>query len=199
MLYWNAEYAQFIDDCSSIETAFDDPLLGCQGHLRYLNVEDVWATNKGEGINVAVVDLTMESSHADLRDNVNEALNHDYAEEDQIINPSISHATAVASVMAARDNDLGVRGVAPRATIYNCNYVENPTLANHVDAMTRNKAVTAISNNSYGKSSWGNPVHSSQVWNLALETGVREGFDGKGHVLTSLARAMNTGPAAMST
>ena len=180
LLYGNAEYAQFIDDCSSIETAFDDPLLGCQGHLRYLNVEDVWATNKGEGINIAVVDRAMESAHADLRDNVNETLNHDYTEEDQIINPRISHGTAVAGVIAARDNDLGVRGVAPRATIYNYNYVENSTTANLVDAMTRNKSVTAISNNSHGKTSRGSPVHRSQVWNLALETGIREGFDGKG-------------------
>ena len=179
-LYGNAEYAQFIDDCSSIKTAFDDPLLGCQGHLRYLNVEDVWATNKGEGINIAVVDVTMENTHADLRDNVNEALNHDYAEVGQIINPRNSHGTAVAGIIAARDNDLGVRGVAPRATIYNYNYVENSTLANLADAMTRNKSVTAISNNSYGILSQGRPIHRSQVWNLALETGVSEGFGGKG-------------------
>ena len=180
LLYGNAEYAQFIDDCSSIETAFDDPLLGCQGHLRYLYLNEVWATNKEEGINIAVVDVTMESAHADLRDNVNETLNHDYTEEDQIINPRISHGTAVAGIIAARDNDLGVRGVAPRATIYNYNYLENTTTANLVDAMTRNMAATAISNNSYGKRSRGSPIHRSQVWNLALETGVSEGFDGKG-------------------
>ena len=129
----NAEYAQFIDDCSSVETPFDDPLLGCQGHLPDVNVEDVWATNKGEGINVAVVDVTMDSAHADLRDNVNEALNHDYTEEDQIINPRDSHGTAVAGVIAARDNALGVRGLAPRATLYNYNYLEKTTTANLVD------------------------------------------------------------------
>ena len=127
-----------------------------------------------------MVDVTMESAHADLRDNVNETLNHDYTEEDQIINPRISHGTAVAGIIAARDNDLGVRGVAPRATIYNYNYLENTTTANLVDAMTRNMAATAISNNSYGKRSRGSPIHRSQVWNLALETGVSEGFDGKG-------------------
>ncbi len=180
LLYVNAEYVQFIDDCSSVETNFDDPLLGCQGHLPDVNVEDVWATNKGEGINVAVVDVTMDSAHADLRDNVNEALNHDYTEEDQIINLRDSHGTAVAGVIAARDNDLGVRGLAPRATIYNYNYLEKTTTANLVDAITRNKSVTAISNNSYVKRSRGNPIHRSQVWNLALETGVSEGFDGKG-------------------
>ena len=145
-----------------------------------VNVEDVWATNKGEGINVAVVDVTMDSAHADLRDNVNEALNHDYTEEDQIINPRDSHGTAVAGVIAARDNDLGVCGLAPRATLYNYNYLEKTTTANLVDALTRNKSVTAISNNSYVKRSRGSPIHRSQVWNLALETGVSEGFDGKG-------------------
>ena len=111
-LYGNAEYAQFIDECSSVETDFDDPLVGCQGHLPDVNVEDVWATNKGEGINIAVVDRTIESAHPDLRDNVKETLNHDYTEADQIINPRNSHATAVAGIIAARDNALGVRGVA---------------------------------------------------------------------------------------
>ena len=86
----------------------------------------------------------------------------------------------MAGIIAARDNDLGVRGVAPRATIYNYNYVENTTLANLADAMTRNKAITAISNNSYGKLNWGRPTMEWQVWNLALETRVREGLDGKG-------------------
>ena len=105
----------------------------------------------------------MESPHPDLRDNVHETLNHDYTEEDQIINIRFGHATAVAGMIAARDNDLGVQGVAPRTTIYNYNYVENTTLANHVDALTRNKAVTAISNNSYGKRSRGRPIHGSQV------------------------------------
>ena len=152
LLYGNAEYAQFIDDCSSVETDFDDPLLGCQGHLLDVNVEAVWATNKGEGINIAVVDRTMESAHTDLRDNVNETLNHDYTEEDQIINPRNTHGTAVAGIIAARDNDLGVRGVAPRATIYNYNYLEKTTTANLVDAMTRNKSVTAISNPGFPRS-----------------------------------------------
>ena len=185
ILYGNAEYAQFIDYCSSVETPFDDPLLGCQGYLQDINIEDAWATNKGEGINIAVVDKTMESAHEDLRDNVDETLNHDYTEGGQaiyprVINPRNSHGTAVAGVIAARDNELGVRGVAPRATIYNYNYVENTTLVNLGDALTRNMAVTAISNNSYGYPSRGRPTHSSQVWNLALETGVSQGFNGKG-------------------
>ena len=180
LLYFNAEYAQFIDDCNSVETNFDDPLLGCQGHLSDINVEEVWATNKGEGVNIAVVDSTMEGTHADLRDNVNETLNHDYTEDHQIINPRNSHGTAVASIIAARDNDLGVRGVAPRATVYNYNFMVNPTTANLIDAMARNKAVTAISNNSYGKISWGRPTFESQAWNMALETAVREGLDGRG-------------------
>ena len=180
LLYFNAEYAQFIDDCNSVETNFDDPLLGCQGHLSDVNVEEVWATNKGEGVNIAVVDSTMEGTHADLRDNVNETLNHDYTEDHQIINPRNSHGTAVASIIAARDNDLGVRGVAPRATVYNYNFMVNPTTANLIDAMARNKAVTAISNNSYGKISWGRPTFESQAWNMALETAVREGLDGRG-------------------
>ena len=32
------------------------------------------------------------------------------------------HGTAVAGIIAARDNGIGVRGVAPRATVYGYNF-----------------------------------------------------------------------------
>ena len=119
------------------------PLLGCQEHLLSpgtagldINVEDVWATNKGDGINVVVVDREIDSSHEDLHDNVNETLNHDYTEEDQdIFIRRTGHGTAVAGIIAARDNDLGVRGVAPRATIFGHNLLDNWDMNNWVDAL----------------------------------------------------------------
>ena len=60
---------------------FDDPLYGCQWHLKNtgqngatagedINVESVWDTYKGNGIHIAVVDDGMHFAHEDLKDNV---------------------------------------------------------------------------------------------------------------------------------
>ena len=62
------------------------------------------------------------------------------------------HGTSVAGVIAARDNDLGVRGVAPRATVYGYNLVRSRLVGgrNTADAMTRNMATTAVSKQQLG-------------------------------------------------
>ena len=81
----------------------------------------------GEGINVAVVDTGMDWTHEDLVDNVDSSLNHDYTGEGDIHHPYSHHGTNVAGLIAARDNDIGVRGVAPRATIYGHNLLDAPS------------------------------------------------------------------------
>ena len=49
-----------------------------------------------------------------------------------------THGTRMAGIIAGRDNSLGVRGVAPRATVYSYNWIRNPTFVGLGDAMTRN-------------------------------------------------------------
>ena len=171
--------------------SINDPLYGCQWHLdnndQYrdsaghdINVEEVWSTHMGEGINVAVVDDGMHYEHEDLRDNVDTTLNHNYGGESDIYNPGLNHGTSVAGVVAARDNSLGVRGVAPRATIYGYNLLEAPSDANRADAMSRNSGVTAVSNHSYGQGNTGVPQLETALWEMAVEKGVRDGYGGKG-------------------
>ena len=126
----------------------------------------------------------MHFAHEDLKENVDTALNHDYTPE----TPSIyarnnNHGTAVSGLIAARDNDLGVRGVAPRATIYGYNLLDKRTDINEADAMTRNRVETVVSSNSWGERDdivvFEGPA---RVWEMAIETGVNEGSDGKGIV-----------------
>ena len=119
------------DTCSAATSALadptlDDPLYACQWHLTSadsadmdINVEPVWDDSiTGEGINVVVVDQTIDYSHPDLIDNIDMSLNHDYGGG---YIPSENHGTNVAGVIAARNNTIGVRGVAPMATIYGYN------------------------------------------------------------------------------
>ena len=187
-------YTYLVNRCSNISTSagINDPLYGCQWHLNNdeqfrnsgghdIRVEEVWPTYTGSGINVAVVDDGMHFTHEDLTDNVDTSLNHNYDPDlTDIYHPFEDHGTAVAGLIAAKDNSLGVRGVAPEATIYGYNYLVKQSDANVADAMSRNSATTAISNNSWGSRDYGRPQHVSAVWEMAVVDGVTNGYGGKG-------------------
>ena len=76
----------------------------------------MWPTYTGDGINVAVVDDGMHYNHEDLTDNVLTSFNHNYdPDQTDIYSYFEDHGTAVAGLIAAKDNSLGMRGVAPEA------------------------------------------------------------------------------------
>ena len=124
----DTEYAEYVEDCDAKtrtlnDPSIRDPLYACQWHLNSpdyvdINVEPAWEDGVlGEDVNIAVVDRGMDVGHEDLKDNVDIGLNHDYNDEGNIYNRYQHHGTHVAGIIAARDNSVGVRGVAPRATI----------------------------------------------------------------------------------
>ena len=187
-------YQRFVDRCSVITgtSGIDDDFYGCQWHLdndrqftggvgEDINVEDVWTGgNLGDGITVAVVDDGMHHQHADLHENVEESKNHDYTGGNEIYDPTETHGTAVAGIIAARDNMIGMRGVAPRARIYGYNLLVSGVMANEANAMSRNAATTAISNNSWGPGDSAVPEPAQSLWEAAVEDGVTTGYGGKG-------------------
>ena len=187
-------YTYFVNRCSGITTSsgINDPLYGCQWHLNNdeqfrnsgghdIRVEEVWPTYTGFGINVAVVDDGMHYQHEDLTDNVLTSFNHNYDPDlTDIYYPFEDHGTAVAGLIAAKDNSLGMRGVAPEATIYGYNYLVEQTDANEANAMSRNAATTAISNNSWGPGDFGHPEPATELWEAAVKDGVTTGYGGKG-------------------
>ena len=172
-----------------------DSLYDCLWHLEDLglypnsnnvdiNVEGVWATNKGAGIVVAIVDDGVDPNHEDLHENVDDTMTHAYGTADDY-SLDATHGTALAGIVAARDNEIGVRGVAPRATIYSYNLFLDPsasTSTNLADAMFRNGANVAVSNNSFGANP-GTITRAPDSWVRAVERGVNEGYtymkDGK--------------------
>ena len=131
-------------------------------------------------INVAVVDDGMYYTHVDLKDNVDTSKNHDYSGSGDIYTPFEHHGTHVAGLIAARDNDIGVRGVAPRAAVYGYNLLVNPTFLNRADSMGRNKEVTAVSNNSWGHTDGPWLSRAMAFWTAAIESGLTSGYGGKG-------------------
>ena len=192
-----SSYTYFVNRCSNIPTSssINDPLYGCQWHLKNndqfrnssghdIRVEEVWPTYTGSGINVAVVDDGMYYLHEDLRDNVLTSFNHNYdpdaTDTTDIYRPFEDHGTAVAGLIAAKDNSLGMRGVAPEAKLYGYNFLVYDTDANEANAMSRNAATTAISNNSWGPGDFGHPEPATELWETAVKHGVTTGYDGKG-------------------
>ena len=194
---WSATF-EASTDCANSVTSFGDPRYGCQWHLNNpgffpdgamqdIGIEGVWDTSDlttmGQGINIAVVDDGLHSAHEDLTDNVDTSRNYAYnTMGTDVYGRSHNHGTAVAGVIAARDNSLGVRGVAPRAKIYayNLAYAGNSTEDNQADAMTRNMADTAVVNNSWGFFDTGNVYDASAVFLAAVVNGATNGMGGKG-------------------
>ena len=168
-----------------------DPLYNCQWHLNNfdqfggagqdINVEEVWLTNMGDGITVRVVDDGVNGEHVDLSDNFTV-----YA-GDVDIGGADEHGTKVAGVIAARDNDRGGRGVAPRASISSYKLPpgepSDPAVQDAIQlAMVHDLDVTAVSNNHWGilNLRTGDPRIAPAGWEMAIERGVTEGFGGKG-------------------
>ena len=191
--YEDVAYTDFISNCVTNTQMLSDPqindsLFGCQWHLNNalgedINVEPVWWDGlKGEGINIAVVDDGMDWSHEDLVDNVNESLNYDYFGYNDIHHRFEHHGTNVAGVIAARDNGVGVRGVAPRANIYGYNLVSYgvATDADDANAMALNRAITAISNNSWGPPDGPAMDTAGPFWRGAVTSGVNDGYNRSG-------------------
>ena len=168
-----------------------DPLYKCQWHLNNfgqfggtgqdINVEEAWVTTMGAGITVRVVDDGVNGEHVDLSDNFTV-----YA-GDVDIGGADEHGTRVAGVIAARDNDRGGRGVAPRASISSYKLPpgepSDPAVQDAIQlAMVHDLDVTAVSNNHWGilNLRTGDPRIAPAGWEMAIEKGVTEGFGGKG-------------------
>ncbi len=192
----DVRYTDYIDECEAITSQLSklqisDSLYACQWHLDNpnetdINVEPVWEEGiKGEGINVAVVDDGMYYDHVDLKGNVDTSKNHDYSGRGDIYTPFKHHGTHVAGLIGARDDNIGVRGVAPRATIYGYNFLAGErTVSTITDAMSRNAGVTAVSNNSWGPREGPGLSRANAFWKLAVENGVKVGHGGKGTLYT---------------
>ncbi|MFH1087835.1 MAG: S8 family peptidase [Chloroflexota bacterium] len=79
-----------------------------------IDAELVHPTNKGMGVKVAVLDTGIDLDHPDLvvAGNVTFVAGTTTGDDDN------GHGTAVAGIVGARDNDIGVIGVAPEAALY---------------------------------------------------------------------------------
>lgn len=160
-----------------------------------INVEPVWLATtprKGEGIRIAIVDDGLEIGHEDLVANIAPTgLSYNYVtgSSDPTNDPAdltSGHGTSVAGIAAARDmNGHGGRGVAPRANLVGYNLLQNQTLSNEADAMTRGTPNVHVSSNSWGApDGMGSLDASNSAWRTAIDSGIANGRGGKGTIYT---------------
>jgi subtilisin len=88
-----------------------------------IDAEWAWDTSRGTGVKVAVIDTGIDPAHPDLVDNIAGGVN--FVRKVWWRDPDPSkwaddngHGTHVAGIIAAVDNEIGVIGVAPEASLY---------------------------------------------------------------------------------
>ena len=74
------------------------------------------AGNRGAGVKVAVIDTGVDYTHPDL--DAYYAGGYDFVNNDNVPMDDNGHGTHVSGTVAAEDNNNGVVGVAPKATLY---------------------------------------------------------------------------------
>ena len=87
-----------------------------QWHLKTLNVAGAWAYSTGAGVTVAVIDSGVDSDHVDLEGQVLPGLDLVDAKGDADTD-LVGHGTTVSAIIAGKDDDRGVVGIAPQAKI----------------------------------------------------------------------------------
>ncbi len=138
----------------------NDPLFGAQWHLQNtglgidLDVVSVWDTNKGDNVVIGIVDDGMQISHEDLSPAVIPSLCRDFNgnDGDPTENPGDFHGTACAGLAGGRGfNNLGICGVAPRASLAGLRLIAAPTTdLTEASAMTFQGNSISIKSNSWG-------------------------------------------------
>jgi photosystem II stability/assembly factor-like uncharacterized protein/subtilisin-like proprotein convertase family protein len=184
-------YATFVEDVT-------DPSWSNEWHLNPfvtdspgVNATTAWGTTRGAGVVVAVMDDGLQYTHPDLQPNYLSSLSWDFFGNDPDPAPTTGgncettadcHGTAVAGVVAARGgNEIGVRGVAPEASLagirLTAGYVADARVA---EALTFKLDEIHVANLSWG---FTDPLEDLEpLSKAALETAVRQGRGGKGRI-----------------
>ncbi len=104
---------------SIANAAGDDPFLGTyQWNMQAIDATGAWdAGYTGAGVRVAVLDTGIDTTHPDLKPNLNIALSTSFVPDEPYIDDEDGHGTHVSGIIAAARNGYGAVGVAPNAEL----------------------------------------------------------------------------------
>ncbi len=175
-----------------------DPLFDLQWHLENrgqesgtpgadINALPAWAITLGQGITIAVLDDGLDIHHPDLADNALPSGHFDFI--NNLSDPTAGrHGTAVAGIAAASGfNNIGVRGVAPAASLLGVRMLDDSGLLD--DYIVAQALSYAIDRADIVNTSWGPPDGSLHAFDgpaplvrSTIENGVRLGRQGRGNI-----------------
>ncbi|WP_371373012.1 S8 family peptidase [Sporomusa aerivorans] len=88
--------------------------------VKLMNAPEVWSeSKKGSGVVIAVLDTGCQKDHPDLKDRIIGGRNFtsDFNGDENIFDDNNGHGTHVAGTIAASENNQGVLGMAPQASL----------------------------------------------------------------------------------
>jgi subtilisin family serine protease len=126
------ESVQWQKPMNNVEASTIDPALEflypLQWHLPAIDADDAWAAGcTGAGVRVGIIDGGIFSDHPDLIPNLDVSASRSFVPDygfDEDVGP-FWHGTHVAGIVAAANNEGGVLGVAPEATIVGIKALHN--------------------------------------------------------------------------
>ncbi len=99
--------------------------------VEHINATQIWSSNKGTGVDVAILDTGIEFNHFDLRGNIAGGVDYtglrwrDGSTNRYYWNDRNGHGTHCAGIIAAMDNDIGTVGIAPEANLWAVKVLDN--------------------------------------------------------------------------
>lgn len=100
--------------------AGDDDSKNFQGGFNIINLIPIlWIAHNTKSVRIAVLDTGIDDQHPDLKGQVEVMKWFGQPDPWPFLEPGGEHGTHVAGIIAAADNNFGVKGVAPGARIWN--------------------------------------------------------------------------------
>jgi hypothetical protein len=90
-----------------------EPMSNLQDLTRILRINDSHINFNGKGVKIGIIDTGIDMNHKDLESAI--ILNKNFIVDDKSI--SEIHGTAVAGLIGARENNFGIKGIAPETKI----------------------------------------------------------------------------------
>jgi subtilisin-like proprotein convertase family protein len=153
-----------------------------------LNLTNVWNTYQGSGVVIGVVDDGLQYAHPDLAPNYVGSLSYNFNDgnADPAPNPAADdHGTPVAGLAGARgNNNVGVCGVAPQASLAGLRLLGAPTTdAQDASAILFQNDFIWVKNNSWGApDGTGELLGPGPLMSAAMMTAATTARGGKGTV-----------------
>lgn len=85
-------------------------------NITALKIPKIWKRTQGKGIIVAVLDTGIQL-HSDLAQNIDISRSRSFIEGENIFDTTIGHGVHVSGIVASQNDEKGIVGVAPQATI----------------------------------------------------------------------------------